>query len=233
MPRAREPGFADRWRWFRETYCTPWLKSIGAPRSSIRALAEALDEKNETLASWERQGCTPDRLRLERIAEKVGAPDPPRMAAYLVTGVGEAPAPAGELVHRTPPGGIRIEDLPEDDPRAKNLESVLLALKAGRLGVREAAGTIRGMFKAGLAVIATALLTTVPSRADAASQRAEIGNIAAGAAPPRRRRRTSQRPSPRSRTAQKGRASRFKKRAAAKPAPKAPARQVLDGLAVA
>lgn len=89
MPRQSEPGFSERFQWFVDTHGMPWLIKQGSKRLSLRAFAMAIGERSSTVSSWVNLGKTPDRKKLQRIAELVGAPEPEAMAAFLVTGVGK------------------------------------------------------------------------------------------------------------------------------------------------
>lgn len=94
MPRASEPGFGARHRWWRETYGNAWLRSIGAERFSLREFCKHLGANPATVSAWESRSRTPDRATLERMCAKVvGTPEPVRMAVWIITGVGDPPGP--------------------------------------------------------------------------------------------------------------------------------------------
>lgn len=148
MGRAREDGFAARWSWFEETHVLPWLKARGG-RSSGRAIAGALGVTWNRIFKW-RNGSTPDRFELERIAELVGAPAPQHMAAWLVTGVGDRRAPA-QLDDRADPRRVAEEAKPAPAAPARDraiaaLERVETAI-AENEGAREALAEVRQLLE--------------------------------------------------------------------------------------
>jgi len=119
----------------------------------MRTLARLAGLSHSTLSHWSTTGNTPDRATLERIAALVEAPDPPRMAAWMVTGVGSPPSANDPSPDGAPPRG------PGSGPSALPISpaqpighvvELLEAVWRHRVSVDEAAGALGVLMRASI-----------------------------------------------------------------------------------